>query len=147
MPVSVENYFAHNYPSFSKWPHLFRSGVVVFFKKLLHENEINDVLLKNKNLDAFDFIEFVLEYFNIDITINKNQISRIPSYGRVVIIANHPLGALDSLALLNVIKEVRKDVKIVASNFLSEFKNLDEVLIPIENIKGKMQRNSVEAIY
>ncbi len=147
MFVSVENYFVHNYPSFSRWPNLFRSGVVAFFKKIFHENEINDVLLKNKNLDAFDFIEFVLEYFNIDITINKNQISRIPSYGRVVIVANHPLGALDSLALLNVVREVRKDIKIVASNFLSEFENLDEVLIPIENVKGKMQRRSVEAIY
>jgi putative hemolysin len=89
----------------------------------------------------------VLDYFSIDITINKNQLSRIPSYGRVVIIANHPLGALDSLALLNVVKEIRKDIKIVASNFLSEFKNLDSILIPIENVKGKLQRSSVEAIY
>jgi len=147
MSVSVENYFNHNYPSFSKLPNLFRTMTLSFFKKLFHENEINDVLAKNRHLDSFDFIEFVLDYFNIDITINKNQLQRIPSYGRVVIIANHPLGALDSLALLNVIKDVRKDIKIVASNFLSEFKNLDEVLIPIENIKGKLQRSSAEAIY
>ncbi|MDD5372452.1 MAG: lysophospholipid acyltransferase family protein [Sulfurimonas sp.] len=147
MSVSVENYFNHNYPSFSKLPNLFRTATLSFFKKLFHEDEINDVLAKNRHLDAFDFIEFVLDYFSIDITINKNQLQRIPSYGRVVIIANHPLGALDSLALLNVVKEIRKDIKIVASNFLSEFKNLDEILIPIENIKGKLQRNSVEAIY
>lgn len=147
MSVSVENYFNHNYPSFAKMPSLFRHGVISLFKRLFHEDEINDVLKKNRHLDAFDFIEFVLDYFSIDITINKNQLSRIPSYGRVVIIANHPLGALDSLALLNVIKEIRKDVKIVASNFLSEFKNLDSILIPIENVKGKLQRESVSAIY
>jgi putative hemolysin len=147
MAVSVENYFNHNYPSFAKMPSLFRQGVIALFKNIFHENEINDVLKKNRHLDAFDFIEFVLEYFSIDITINKNQLLRIPSYGRVVIIANHPLGALDSLALLNVIKEIRKDVKIVASNFLSEFKNLDSILIPIENVKGKLQRESVNAIY
>ncbi|MFA7354965.1 MAG: lysophospholipid acyltransferase family protein, partial [Sulfurimonadaceae bacterium] len=147
MAVSVENYFNHNYPSFSKMPSLFRQGVISLFKKIFHEDEINDVLKNNKHLDAFDFIEFVLDYFSIDITINKNQLSRIPSYGKVVIIANHPLGALDSLALLSVVKEIRKDVKIVASNFLEEFKNLDSILIPIENVKGKLQRNSVEAIY
>lgn len=147
MAVSVENYFNHNYPSFAKMPSLFRQGVISFFKRLFHEDEINEVLKKNRHLDAFDFIEFVLDYFSIDITINKNQLLRIPSYGRVVIIANHPLGALDSLALLNVIKEIRKDVKIVASNFLSEFKNLDSILIPIENVKGKLQRESVSAIY
>ncbi|DAB28697.1 MAG: GNAT family N-acetyltransferase [Sulfurimonas sp. RIFOXYD12_FULL_33_39] len=147
MSVSVEKYFTHNYPTFEKLPSLARLGIISLFKKLFHEDEVNDVLAKNRHLDAFDFIEFVLEYFNIDITICKNQLSRIPSYGRVVIIANHPLGALDSLALLHVIKDVRKDIKIVASNFLSEFKNLDEILIPIENIKGKMQRNSIESIY
>lgn len=147
MSISVENYFNHNYPSFSRWPSLVRRGVLSFFKKVFHEDEINDVLIKNRHLDAFDFIEFVLDYFSIDITINKNQLSRIPSYGKVVIIANHPLGALDSLALLNVIKDVRKDIKIVASNFLEEFKNLGDVLIPIENVTGKMQRSSVEAIY
>ena len=147
MSVSVENYFNHYYHSFSKLPDLVRTTTISFFKKVFHEDEINDVLVNNRHLDAFDFIEFVLDYFNIDIAINKNQLQRIPSYGRVVIIANHPLGALDSLALLNVIKDVRKDIKIVASNFLSEFKNLDEILIPVDNVNSKMTRSSAEAIY
>ena len=147
MAVSVENYFNHNYPSFEKLPQIVRSGMVTFFKKLLHENEINEFIAKNKNLDTFSFIESILDRFNLDISINKNQLSRIPSYGKVVIIANHPLGALDALALLHVIKDVRKDIKIVASNFLSEFENINDVLIPIDNIRGKMQRSSVEAIH
>jgi putative hemolysin len=147
MSLSVENYFNHYYHSFSKLPDLVRMTTISFFKKVFHEDEINDVLVNNRHLDAFDFIEFVLDYFNIDIAINKNQLQRIPSYGRAVIIANHPLGALDSIALLNVIKDVRKDIKIVASNFLSEFKNLDEILIPVDNVKGKLKRSSAEAIY
>jgi len=147
MPISIENYFTHNYPSFEKLPQFIRSGVISVFKEFFHENEINDALIEYKNLDAFSFIESVLEYFNIDITINKNQLSRIPSYGKVVIIANHPLGALDALALLNVVKDVRKDIKIVASNFLSEFENISDIIIPIENVRGKMQRSSVKGIY
>lgn len=147
MAISAENYLHHNYPSFIKLPNFLRSSIVALFQKLSHEDEINQVLANNRHLDAFDFIEFVLEYFNIDIAINKNQLQRIPSYGRVVIIANHPLGALDSIALLNVIKDVRKDVKIVASNFLGDFKNLQEIVIPIENIGMKFQKNSAELIY
>ncbi|MBU1658566.1 lysophospholipid acyltransferase family protein [bacterium] len=147
MAISVESYFTHNYPSFEKLPQIIRKGLISFFKKAFHESEINDFLYQHSNKDSFGFIEAILEHFNLDITINKNQLSRIPSYGKVVIIANHPLGALDALALLHVIKDVRKDVKIVASNFLSELENLNEILIPIENVKGKMERNSVEAIY
>lgn len=145
--ISTESYFNHNYPSFERLPQIVRSTVITLFKKLSHENEINLFLDEHKHSSAFDFVEAILEYFNIDITINKNQLSRIPAYGRVVIIANHPLGALDALALLNVVKDVRKDIKIVASNFLGEFENIKEVLIPIENVRGKMGRDSVEAIY
>ena len=147
MAVSIEAYFSHNYPSFNRLPQLIRNGIFGFFRKIFHETEINDFLELHSNLDAFSFIESILEYFNIDININKNQLSRIPSYGRVVIIANHPLGALDALSLLHVIQDVRKDIKIVASNFLSSLDNLNEILIPIENIKGKMDRKSVEAMY
>ncbi|OIP52987.1 MAG: GNAT family N-acetyltransferase [Helicobacteraceae bacterium CG2_30_36_10] len=145
--MSSENYLTHNYPSFVKLPQIVRDTIITLFKKLSHENEINGFLEKHKHVNAFDFIEAILEYFNIDITINKNQLSRIPTYGRTVIIANHPLGALDAIALINVVKDVRKDVKIVASNFLSEFENINDVLIPIENVRGKMDRSSVEAIY
>jgi len=147
MAISIEGYFDHNYPSFEKLPSVVRKSVLLFFKKLFHENEINEFLLTHKNLDAFNFIESILDYFNLDITIYKNQLARIPSYGRVVIIANHPLGALDALALLHVVSDVRKDVKIVASSFLSEFDNLRDILIPIENVRGKMGRTSVEAIH
>ncbi len=147
MAISVESYFAHNYPSFEKFPELVRKSIITLFKNIFHENEINDFLHTNKNLDAFSFSEAILEYFNLNITIHKNQLTRIPSYGKCMIIANHPLGALDAIALIHVIADVRKDVKIVASNFLSSFENLHEVLIPIDNINGKMERSSVEAIY
>ena len=147
MAISVEKYFTHNYPNFETLPKIVRKAVVSFFKSVFHENEINDFIKANGHLESFSFIEAILEYFNIDVNIYKNQLSRIPSYGRVVIIANHPLGALDALALLHVIRDVRKDVKIVASNFLSEFENISDLLIPIENVKGKMERSSVQAIH
>ncbi len=94
-----------------------------------------------------DLSNSILDYFNVDISIHQNELSRIPSYGKAVIIANHPLGALDALALVHVLKDIRKDIKIVASNFLGAFDNLKEILIPIENVKGKLTKNSVEAIY
>lgn len=147
MAISVESYVTHNYPSFEKLPRLIRKGIISFFKNYYYEDEINAFLEKNVQKDAFSFIESILEYFNIDININKNQLSRIPTYGRCVIIANHPLGALDALALLHVVQDVRKDVKIVASGFLSEFNNVKDLIIPIDNVKGKMSKESVNAIY
>ncbi|MEA1920584.1 MAG: GNAT family N-acyltransferase [Campylobacterota bacterium] len=147
MAISVETYVAHNYPAFDKFPNVVRQSIIRLFKSLFHENEINTFLQEHAQKDAFSFIEAILDHFELDIGINTNELLRIPSYGKVVIIANHPLGALDALALLHVISDVRKDVKIVASTFLSHFDNLKEVLIPVDNIRGKMERSSVESIY
>ncbi len=147
MGISVETYVEHNYPSFGKFPILLRQSVISLFKKMFHEDEVNDFLHVNANKDTFSFIEAILDHFKIDVNIHTNELLRIPSYGRVVIIANHPLGALDALALLHVISNIRKDIKIVASTFLAHFDNLNEVLIPIDNIRSKMDRNSVAAIY
>ncbi len=147
MAVSIETYFTHNYPAFERLPQRIKKITLAFFRQLFHENEINTFLENHAHKDAYGFIEAIMEYFNLDIAINKNELLRIPAYGKCVIIANHPLGALDALALLHVISDVRKDVKIVASKFLSAFENLNEVLIPIENVRGKMEKESLKAIY
>lgn len=147
MELSVEHYLTHNYPAFVSYPQKIRQALLFLFRKLAHEKEINAFIASHPHEDAFGFIESVLEYFNIDISINQNELSRIPSYGKVVIIANHPLGALDALALVHILKAVRKDIKIVASNFLGALDPIKEVLIPIENVKGTMSKTSIEAIY
>lgn len=147
MALSVEKYLTHNYPSLEKYPSLVKKSLLSLFQKISHEEEINLFLNAHTHDDTYGFIESILEYFNIDVAINQNELTRIPSYGRVVIIANHPLGALDALALMHILKNVRKDIKIVASNFLSAFENLNEVLIPIDNVRGKMSRESVASIY
>lgn len=42
--------------------------------------------------------------------------ARIPAQGRLLIVANHPSGALDALALLDLVGQVRRDVRIVAND-------------------------------
>ncbi|MDD3500160.1 MAG: lysophospholipid acyltransferase family protein, partial [Sulfurovum sp.] len=112
-----------------------------------HENQINEFLVANRHKDALSFIEAIIDYFDITIGLKKDEMARIPAYGRTVIIANHPLGALDALALIHLLKDVRKDIKIVANSFLGQFENLRDILIPMDNIRGKMDRGVVTGIY
>jgi putative hemolysin len=80
---------------------------------------------------GFDFVEAVLEYFNFGYLISNKDKANIPSSGRVIIIANHPLGALDALALIALIKEVRSDIKVLANDVLMQIEPLSELLIPM----------------
>ncbi len=94
-------------------------SVIKIAKKVIHENSINEFLLNNSHLKGFEFVDAVLDYFEFDYSVSSNDIQNIPSSGKVVIIANHPLGALDALSLLKLVSTVRKDVKIIANDFFS----------------------------
>lgn len=122
------------------------NSLVFTLNKLFHVDEINSFIENNNDLENFEFIERVFEYLEIDYRVSSNEKQNIPSSGRVIIIANHPLGALDSLALLKLIGEVRKDVKIVANDVLMQLSQLSSLLLPVNNMTKKTTTANVKLI-
>lgn len=121
---------------------------IAFLKRLFHENEVNAFLNDNSRLSGLDFVEAILDYLNISYKFNQRDLENIPSIGKVIIVANHPLGAADALTLIKLIANARQDkkVKIVANQMLSHIPQLSSLLIPIDNIQGKLTRSSLQAI-
>jgi len=102
-----------------------------------HEEAINRFLQENRHLRGFPFLERVLEYFDFDFEVSPEQLELIPPQGRLIIVANHPIGSLDGLALLKLVHEVRSDVRIVANALLSLIEPLDELFIPVDNMRER----------
>ena len=69
-------------------------------KKLFYEEEFQQFADRHRHLKGLDTVEQVLEYLNIRCAIPAHDLEQIPEYGPLVIIANHPTGTLDGLALL-----------------------------------------------
>ena len=72
-------------------------------KTLFHEKEFHQLADQNRHLKGMDMVEQVLEYFDIRCELAERDLEQIPSYGPVVVIANHTIGTLDGLALLHAI--------------------------------------------
>ncbi|THB67230.1 MAG: lysophospholipid acyltransferase family protein [Gammaproteobacteria bacterium] len=113
---------------------------------LLHEKEFIQFEKDYPNLKGIDFVEQVLDYFNFTYSISDNDHEKIPDTGRVVIIANHPIGSLDGLALLQLVGRIRPDVKIVANQLLTQIKPLHNLLFPVDNMGAETRRNQIENI-
>lgn len=145
--VDVEKTLSLKFPSLVHYPTLVKNFVVYFLKKILHQEEINHFLVHGEAYKGFDFVEGVLEYFNFGYTVSNKDKANIPSSGRVVIIANHPLGALDALSLIALVKEVRSDIKVLANDVLMQIEPLKDILIPIDNLGGFTTKESVKKIY
>jgi putative hemolysin len=64
-----------------------------------------------------------------------------------VIVANHPIGTLDGLALLHLVRKLRSDVKVVANQLLMEIKPLHDVLLPVNNMSGNTVKEDLINIH
>lgn len=110
------------------------SFIYKMLKFLTHEDEINNFIENNQHLRGFSFLDKILEHFNFSYRVSNRCINRIPAEGRVIIVANHPIGSLDGLALLKLIYSVRSDVRIVANDLLNQVTPLKSLFLPVDNM-------------
>lgn len=106
-------------------------------KKLLHEDDFNAVIRKNQHLRGFAFLDKLLHYFKFNYQIDNDSYNNIPAEGRLLIVANHPIGTLDGLALVKLIRSVRPDVRIVANRLLSHMQPLQSIFLPVDVLTDK----------
>lgn len=144
--INVEEALTNKFPSFSEKPALIRRSALFCLRRLVHEDEINAFLKENSDINGFEFIDRVLDYFNFSYSLSHTDRMNIPSSGRVVIVANHPLGALDGLALLKLIGEVRRDVRIVANDVLNHVDQLNSLFLPVDNLGKSTRKRDVARI-
>jgi putative hemolysin len=145
--IDIQKEIEKKFPNINKKDNFLKKSLFKVAKKIVHEDSINQFLSQNEHLKGFEFVDAVLDYFDFDYTVSSSDLQNIPTSGKVVIIANHPLGGLDALCLLRLISQVRKDVKIVANDFLAGFEALNSLLIPIDNYKLRQSKNDIKKIY
>lgn len=145
--ISIEKEILAKFPNLKNKTPMLQKSLLKIAQKIVHEDKINDFLEEYSHLKGFDFVEAILEFFKFDFSYSSRDIENIPSSGRVVIISNHPLGALDAMCLLKLVSTVRKDVKIVANDFLAGIDSLDSLFINIDNFKNKQSKENIKKIY
>lgn len=136
-----------------RYPHWFRGRRAVVARPLLRGlaqwsrlEHVYGFLDSHAHLTGFALIEAGLDFLNLRYTVDQVERRRIPASGRLLIVANHPSGALDALALLHLVGSVRTDVKIVANDLLGQIEGLRELLLPVRILGGKPSAQSLAAI-
>jgi putative hemolysin len=134
--IDIEASVSARFPRLANSPDLLRKPALMFLRHIVHETEINAFLSSNRDVSGLEWIDRVFERFNFSYSVSARERANIPASGRVVIIANHPIGSLDGLALLRLVGEIRQDVKIIANDLLNHFEQLQKLLIPIDVFTG-----------
>ena len=125
-------------------PHWFRGRRAYMARSLLRTlsrwsrlDDIDAFLARSGHLRGFAFVEAAMAFVGMDYGTDDDERLRIPARGRLLVVANHPSGALDALALLHCVGRVRRDVRIVANDMLAMVDPLADLLLPVRVFGGR----------
>lgn len=145
--LDLERQISERFPQWFSGPRARIAGPLLrSFCRFSKLNEASDFLREHAHLNGFAFVEAALGFLGVRYTVDQVERERIPQTGRVLIVANHPSGAVDALALLHFIGTVRRDVKIVANDFLCAIDGLRDLLLPLRILGGRPSADSLKAI-
>lgn len=99
---------------------------------ILRRKALNAIYRQCASHTHSEFVSRFLKSLSIDVGIAQGGLENIPENGPVVIVANHPLGALDGMALIATVIQRRKDVKVLANSILQRVEPLQDILIRVD---------------
>ncbi len=82
--------------------------------------------------DQLAFIDAVLQQMGVAWRVSPLELERIPAQGPVVVVSNHPYGALEGLILARLLLAKRPDVKIMANYMLSRVPELRNLFLFVD---------------
>lgn len=100
-----------------------------YIRRIIHQNEMNDFLKRHGKKTGIDFINAVIEDFNVSIDVEGED--KIPDKGRFIFIANHPLGGFDGMILMHIISKYFRNIKFLVNDILMNILNIQELFIPV----------------
>lgn len=143
--LSVEQTLNERLPWLAQHPGLLRP-IAGMLGRLADEEGFNRTLDRIGEAEGFDFVERALDILGVSYYVNPRERENIPVEGGVLVVANHPLGMLDALALLQLVGSVRADVKLLANDWLASIPQLNRLLLHVD-VFGKGAASRMREIY
>lgn len=103
-------------------------------------NGVYEIAVRDCGCDLF--IDKVIRAVKADYQVSHRDLTRIPRNGSVVVVANHPFGAIEGLILMSILCSKRPDAKLMANFLLHRIEELRDLLIcvdPFEREESKRE--------
>lgn len=126
----------------SKSPRLQRAlprFIVRYLKRIIHQDEINEVLQKHGHKQGVDFIDEALKVMQV--TYSVKGIENLKPDGRYLFASNHPLGGLDGMILIHLLGKRYPEVKFPVNDLLMHITQLHNIFIHINKHGAQSSQN------
>ena len=110
--------------------------------KITRISAINRTYRKYEHLEGREFLDAILEHFEIDFEIPEVDFKRLPSEGAYITISNHPLGGIDGVLLLKLLLEKRSDFKVMGNFLLHRIMPLAPYILAVNPFENRKEAQS-----
>lgn len=124
---------------------LIPGALISALERLIHQDELNDVLETCYPAEGTAFAEGAYRYFGL--TLDVEGLGNIPPEGRFIFASNHPLGGLDGIGIIKTLGGIYGDdgIRFLVNDMLMNVEPLRSVFLPI-NKYGSQGRGAARAI-
>jgi putative hemolysin len=88
---------------------------------------------ENKKITFFDA---VLKKLDVQMEVLPKDLARMPKNGPLLVVANHPFGGIDGLALGSLLSKIRPDFKLLVNQELGVFKAMKSHIFEVDILSG-----------
>ena len=138
--IDVEAVIRAKNPSLAKAIPTF---IINYLKRIIHQDEINEILTSFSHLRDAEFIKATLGYLKISYKVFGEE--RIPAAGRYIFVSNHPLGGLDGLVFIYEMSKHFINIKFPVNDILTNIDNLSGIFLPV-NKHGSQGRDAAKIL-
>jgi putative hemolysin len=114
--------------------------IVKYLKRLIHQDELNELLSLEGHKKGIEFTDAVLEF--MEVTYRVEGMGNISDNGRYIFASNHPLGGLDGIILIHLLGKKYQDVKFPVNDLLMYIPQLHSVFVPINKHGSQSSQNA-----
>ncbi len=105
--------------------------------KVTKISSINTFYNGHKHLSGTDFLDAIIEHYQINFEIPEEDFRRLPKSGAYITISNHPLGGIDGVLLLKLLLQHRQDFKIMANFLLNRIEPMSPYILPVNPFESR----------
>lgn len=130
----------------SKNPGLYRllpGFIMRYLKRIIHQDELNYIMGTFKDLEGLEFVNAVLDYFEIETAIVGED--NVPKDGKFILASNHPIGGVDGMIFMQAAGNFFGTTKSMINDLLMNITNMQSLFVGV-NKHGANSREGIELI-
>ncbi len=116
--------------------------LITLLSKVARIDEVNELYTRMCESPGLESIQTLFHHLEIDCILDESELEHIPKSGPFIIVANHPFGALDGLAMLLAIAKVRPDFKVMANFLLQHVEPIKDYFIAVNPFESRREAYS-----